>query len=73
LNDQKNEEKPFDPHAKEFAVLSKATGQLMKGTKMKYKDCPLESTILAFVCTIYWKRQVRKKGDLSGGFAVTWI
>ena len=70
---KKNEEKPFDPHPKEFGVLSKATRQLMKGTKMKYKDCPLESTILAFVCRIYRKRQVRKQGDLSGGFASTWI
>ena len=72
LKDQKkkNEEKPFlDPHAKEFGVLSKATRHLMKGTKMKYKDCPLESTILAFVCRIYGKRQVRKQGDLSVGFA----
>ena len=72
LKDQKkkNEEKPFlDPHAKECGVLSKATRHLMKGTKVKYKDCPLESTILAFVCRIYGKRQVREQGDLSVGFA----
>lgn len=38
-NQKKNEEKIFlDPHTKEFGVLSKATRQLMKGTKMKYKD-----------------------------------
>ena len=51
IKKKKNEEKPFlDPHAKECGVLSKATRHLMKGTKVKYKDCPLESTILAFVC-----------------------
>ena len=71
LNDQKkNEEKIFlDPHAKELGVLSKVTRQLMKGTKMKYKDWCLASTILAFVCRIYGRRQGRKQGDLSGGFA----